>query len=180
MKPLLTVLLTALLFISYAGCFAQPNSSPAIPEADGFFVIKGAKIPPDKNHVYRAVYDATKMSKDSSQLVPAVNMAGSELNALAVSKIPLSHAKFIIVFHGAAINGILDDEHYKAKYGIPNPNTKVLSALKKAGVQLFVCGQNLLAENIDAKIISPDVAVASDALIVLMSFQNDGYALMSF
>ena len=60
------------------------------------------------------------------------------------------------------------------------PNLKVLHELKKTGVQLFVCCQNLLAENIDSETISPDVAVASDALIVLMTFQNDGYALISF
>jgi intracellular sulfur oxidation DsrE/DsrF family protein len=57
---------------------------------------------------------------------------------------------------------------------------KVLSELKAAGVQLLVCGQNLLAENIDTSSISPDVMVASDALIVLMTFQNAGYALLSF
>jgi intracellular sulfur oxidation DsrE/DsrF family protein len=164
----------------FFNCKAQVNNSPVIPQADGFIIIPNAKIPPDKNRIYRAVYDATKAPKDSSQIAPALNMAGSELNALAVSKIPLSHAKFVVVFHGAAINGILDDEHYKAKFGITNPNLEVLSSLKKAGVQLFVCGQNLLAENIDPKTISPDVAVASDALIVLMAYQNDGYALMSF
>jgi intracellular sulfur oxidation DsrE/DsrF family protein len=173
-------LLLTVLIIPFLNCTAQDNSSPVIPQADGFIIIPNAKIPPDKNRIYRAVYDATKAPHDSSQIVPALNMAGSELNALAVSKIPLSHAKFVIVFHGAAINGILDDEHYKAKFGIANPNLAVLSGLKKAGVQLFVCGQNLLAENIDPKTISPDVAVASDALIVLMAYQNDGYALMSF
>ena len=49
-----------------------------------------------------------------------------------------------------------------------------------AGVEIFVCGQNLARENIDPKIISPDVVVASAAPIVLMTYQNDGYALMSF
>jgi intracellular sulfur oxidation DsrE/DsrF family protein len=107
-------------------------------------------------------------------------MAGSELNALGVCGIPVNHAKFIVVFHGAAISGILDNNHYRQKYGIDNPNLKILTDLKKQGVQLFVCGQNLLAENIDFKIISSDVTIASDALIVLMTFQNMGYALMSF
>jgi intracellular sulfur oxidation DsrE/DsrF family protein len=173
------------IFLSVVCCctgflsIAQSSSQP-IPGADGFIVIPGVKMPPEKNRIYRAIFDATKAAKDSTLLVPAINMAGSELNALAVSGISLSHAKFVVVFHGAAMDGILDNEHYKAKYGVPNPNLKVLAALKKAGVQLFVCGQNMLAEHIDPKSISPDVAVASDALIVLMSFQNDGYALMSF
>lgn len=162
-------------------CLSQgTNSSPVIKEADGFIVLKDAKVQPDKRRVYKAIYDATKSSKDSSQILPALNMAGSELNALGVCDIPLTNAKFVIVFHGAAIDGILDNQHYIKKHGINNPNLNVLTELKKAGVQLFVCGQNLVAENIDPKIISKDVTVASDALIVLMSYQNDGFALMSF
>ena len=52
--------------------------------------------------------------------------------------------------------------------------------MKKTGVQLFVCGQNLAFEHVDPKTIVPEVAVASDALIVPMTFQNDGYAILSF
>jgi intracellular sulfur oxidation DsrE/DsrF family protein len=159
---------------------AQTNNSPVIPEADGFIKIPNVSMPPDKNHIYKAIWDATKSAKEPSQLIPAINNSGSELNALAVSGIPLTHAKFVIVFHGAALDAILDDTHYKAKFGISNPNLAVLSKLKKAGVKIFVCGQNLLAENIDPKIISKDVTVASDALIVLMTYQNEGYALMTF
>ena len=158
----------------------QKSPNPVIPEADGFIILKDAKLQPDKNRIYKAIYDATKTPKDPSQILPALNMAGSELNALEVYGISVTHAQFVIVFHGAAINGILDNYNYKKKYGIDNPNLKVLGELKRARVQLFVCGQNLLAENIDLKTISPDVTVASDALIVLMTFQNDGYALMSF
>jgi intracellular sulfur oxidation DsrE/DsrF family protein len=120
------------------------------------------------------------MPKQTSQLIPALNMAGSELNALGVCNISLSHAKFVIVFHGDALSAILDNEHYSEKFGSDNPNLTVLHELKKAGVKLYVCGHNLLAEKIYPKIISPVVTVASVALIVLMSYQNDGYALMSF
>jgi intracellular sulfur oxidation DsrE/DsrF family protein len=172
----------AILAYAASPVFAQwgEMKSPIIPEADGFVTIPNAAVPPDKKRVYRAVYDATRAAKDPKMLVPALNMAGSELNAFGVAGVPLANAKFVIVFHGAAINGIFDDEHYTAKFGVANPNLKVLSEMKKAGVKIFVCGQNLAAENIDPKTISPDVTVASDALIVLMAYQNDGYALMSF
>lgn len=45
---------------------------------------------------------------------------------------------------------------------------------------MFVCGQNLVSDKIDPKTLSPDVSVASDGLIVLMTYQNRGYALLSF
>jgi intracellular sulfur oxidation DsrE/DsrF family protein len=85
-----------------------------------------------------------------------------------------------VVFHGPAIDGILDDAHYRVKYGVPNPNLEVLAKVTKTGVEIFVCGQNLVHENIDPKVISPDVTVASSAQIVLMTYQNNGYALLSF
>jgi len=43
---------------------------------------------------------------------------------------------------------------------------------------LFVCGQNLAFAQVDPKILTPSVSVASDASIVLMTYQNRGYALL--
>ena len=130
--------------------------------------------------MYKAIFDATRPADKPDQLLPALNMAGSELNALAAAGVPLTSAKFAIVFHGSAIDGVRDDAHYREKYGVSNPNLKVLSGLKKCGVEIFVCGQNLAAEKVDPKTLSADVTVASDALIVLMTYQNNGYAVLSF
>ena len=171
--------ITVLAFTHASPQWGRPVAA-VVPEADGYVAIPNAALPPDKKRTYRAIYDATRFPKEPSQLLPALNMAGSELNAFDAAGVPLRNAKFAVVFHGAALNGILDDAHYTTKFGMSNPNLKVLSEMKKAGVELFVCGQNLVAEKIDPKIISPDVTVASDALIVLMAYQNDGYALMSF
>ena len=107
-------------------------------------------------------------------------MAGSELNAFGVAGVPLQNAKFAIVFHGPAINGILDEAHYREKFGVSNPKLKVVSQLKKCGTEMFVCGQNLAADKIDPKTLSPNVEIATDALIVLMTYQNNGYSLLSF
>jgi intracellular sulfur oxidation DsrE/DsrF family protein len=155
-------------------------ASPVIPEADGYVAIPHVAKAPTRTRVYRAVFDATQGAHTPQQILPALNMAGSELNALGASGVPLTNARFVIVFHGAALDGILDDAHYKAKFGVPNPNLKVLTAMKKAGVELFVCGQNLVAVKVDPATIAPGVTVASDALLVSMEYQNAGYALMSF
>ena len=154
--------------------------APVIPEADGYVVIPSVAKAPEKKRIYRAIFDATQGADTPAQLLPALNMAGSELNALGAAGVPLRNAKFVVVFHGAALDGILDDAHYRAKFGVSNPNLKVLIAMKKAGVELFVCGQNLAFAKVDPATISPAVTVASDALIVSMEYQDDGYALMSF
>ena len=107
-------------------------------------------------------------------------MLRSRANALAAANVPLRNARFAIVFHGPAVDGILDSEHYKAKFGTNNPNLPVIAEMKKEGVEFFVCGQYLAGEKIDQKILAPGVTIAADALLVLMQYQNNGYALMSF
>jgi intracellular sulfur oxidation DsrE/DsrF family protein len=175
----------AFLFLAWAVpvVSAEPwpePKSPAIPAASGYVAIPGAAIPVRSDVVYKAVYDARLGADDPAQLLPAIDMAGSELNALAVEGVPLTQAKFAIVFHAAAINGILDDAHYQAKFGRANPNLAAIAQLKKAGVELYVCGQNLAYDHVDPKILTPDVRVASDALIVLMTLEGQGYALLSY
>jgi len=92
----------------------------------------------------------------------------------------MKNAKFVVVFHGRTMDGILDDAHYRAKFGTANPNLAVIRKMKAIGVELYVCGQNLAAEKIDPATLTPDVRVAADALIVLMAYQNRGYAMLSF
>lgn len=154
--------------------------APVIPEADGYVVIPNAAVSPGPKTTFRAIFDATRSADKPTQIAPALNMVGSELNAFGVCEMPLQNAKFAVVFHGPAIDAILIDAKYKAKFGVSNPNLSVIAKLKKAGVELFVCGQNLAADHIDPETLSPDVSVASDALLVLVNYQNNGYALLSF
>ena len=159
---------------------APQFQSPVVAQADGFVAIPGAVIPPTTATTYTAVFDAKSAAAKPDALLPAINMAGSELNGLSVSHVPLSHAKFTLVFHGAAMDGLLRDDLYRRKFGVPNPNLAALAALKKAGVELLVCGQQMAGDGLTPAMISSDVTLASDALIVLMTYQNRGYALMSF
>ena len=69
---------------------------------------------------------------------------------------------------------------YQAKFGMANPHLDTIRKMKAAGVEFFVCGQNLAADNVDPATLVPEVRVASDALIVLITYQNRGYALLSF
>ena len=101
-----------------------PAKAPAVPDADGYVTIPKAALSPSNATKYQAVFDATRPASKPTELVPVINMAASELNALAAVHAPLSNAKFVIVFHGSAVDGILDSEHYKAKFGTDNPNLR--------------------------------------------------------
>jgi len=154
--------------------------APVIANADPYVSIPGAALLPTSKSVYKGIFDGTKMSKTPDLLVPAVNAVGGLLNDLAVGGTLRANMHFVIVFHGPATDGILDNEHYKAEYGVDNPNLPALAKMKKMGVELYVCGQHLAGNNIDPKTLSPDVRVASDAYLVLLGYQNKGYGVMFF
>lgn len=186
MKSELLKILSIMIFTSIISGIstlqAQENKpvKPVISGTDGYIYEPDVAIMPKQNRIYKVIFDATKTTDNPSDLIIALNMAGAELNIFGGNNIPLSNVKLAIVFHGKAIDGILDNDQYKSKYGVENPNLPVIKELKKSGVEMFVCGQQLLFDNIDPKTLSKDVSIASDALIVLLTYQNDGYALLSF
>src|SRR5438552_1796229 len=65
--------------------------SPAIPSASGLVVIPGATHASGRKRVYHAVFDATRGADQPDHLLPALDNAGSELNAIAASGFSLSN-----------------------------------------------------------------------------------------
>src|SRR5262245_54886179 len=78
----------------------SPPEATAVPGPDAYVTIPKAELRPNKGQTYRAIYNATEAAGRPTEVVPALNMAGSELNALAAENVPLSNAKFVVVFHG--------------------------------------------------------------------------------
>ncbi len=179
-SPVAATLLALALAPAAARADWPAAQSPAIPAASGAVFVKDAAVPPVATRRYKAVVEATLAADQPTAVVPALDMTGSEYNTLAMWNVPLARMKMAVVFHGPAVDGLLKDEGYRAKFGVANPNLPLLAQLKKAGVHVYVCAQHLAASNIDPAALAPEVEVASDALIVLMAYQNDGYALLRY
>lgn len=163
-----------------ASAAAAPTIQP-VPKADPYVAVPGARFLADNRHVYRVVFEARRGAEKPDQLAPAVNMAGSELNTLAAHGIRRGNVRFVVVFHTTASNdAVLDNAHYRARYGTDNPNLAVLSALRRQGVELYVCGQSLLADGVPLTAVSKDVTIAEDGVVVLMTYGAEGYAQLVF
>jgi intracellular sulfur oxidation DsrE/DsrF family protein len=74
----------------------------------------------------------------------------------------------------------LDEPRCKARFDTSNPNLKTIAKMKKSGVDLFICRQYLAAEKLAPQSLTPAVAMVADPLLVLIHYQNQGYAVLSF
>ena len=72
----------------------------------------------------------------------------------------------------------LDNEHYRQKYSVDNPNLGLIRKLRNAGVAVAVCGQAFAEHRNRYEWIAPEVTLALSALTTITVLEHEGYALM--
>ncbi|MHB1862472.1 MAG: DsrE family protein [Gemmatimonadaceae bacterium] len=173
--------LAAMVGLASTAAAQQPAgfwTKPAIKDFGPVHVWPEAVVRPDAKTTYKAVFDVTQGSPTSDKVNPGLDHVARTVNVFAAAGTPLSHLKFAVIIHGGATPIALDDKTFQAKFGHPNPDLAVIEALKKAGVELLVCGNALGDMQYTPAEVNPSVKVALSALSTLIILQNEGYALI--
>ncbi|MBD8874477.1 DsrE family protein [Rhodanobacter sp. DHB23] len=174
------LLLSGLLVLSLlpAAAMAADNPAPVITAAGAFHPVPHAAFLPDRNATYKVVFAMTRASDKPDQVNPALERVARTVNLYAASGVPLAHLKFVAIAYGPATALVLDDAHYRAKFGVANPNLAAIAQLRKAGITLAVCGQAVAENHFEDAWVAQDVEVALSALTTITGLQQQGYALM--
>lgn len=157
---------------------AQGSPAQVITAAGNFHPLPKAAYQPDPAATYKVVFSLTKGSDKADQINPALERVARGVNLYASAGVPLDHLKFVAVAYGPATPVVLDDEHYKAQFGVANPNLAVITQLRKAGVDVAVCGQAMAEHHYPDEWASKDVTISLSALTTITELQQQGYALM--
>lgn len=169
---LLTVLTTT------AGAVNSPTTSPGIAGEGAMHPLPEAAYQPQKDLTYKIVFSLTKAGDTPQEISPSLARVARAFNLYVSAGVPLSHLKFVAVAYGPATVTMLDDEHYKTKFGVANPNSVLIHKLRAAGVDVVVCGQAVLESGFETAWISHDVTLALSAITTITLLQQAGYALM--
>ena len=120
--------------------------------------------------------DVGRAAEKPTDVNPMLQAAARYLNTLAKVGVPPEHRKIAVVFHQGGTSAILKDGEFKARNkGQSNPNIAIIQALKKAGVELHVCGQAVLAMEIHQEDIQPEIQVDLWALTTIVNMETRGY-----
>lgn len=98
------------------------------------------------------------------------------VNLYVAAGVPLKHLSFVAIVSGAATP--LDDAHYRAKFGVPNPNLPLIDELRQAGVDVAICGQAVAEHDFDYQWIDHKVTLALSGLTTVSVLEQRGYALL--
>lgn len=152
--------------------------NPAIPDFGSSAELPNAAMQPDKNADYKVVFNITAGAAANEKLNPSLERVARAANIFASAGVPLSHLHFVAVVHGPATQSVLDNEHYKEKFSVDNPNVKLISELKAAGVKVVVCGQALAGQKFPHEWVNQDVEITLSAISSVIMLEMQGYVLL--
>jgi intracellular sulfur oxidation DsrE/DsrF family protein len=150
---------------------------PVVPGHGGVVPLPRAAEQPRKGA--KAVFDITADAKPDAVNMGLEYVAGL-LNLYGAAGLKAGDVKIAAVLHGEATKAVLSDTAYAARFkAAANPNLPLIRDLKKAGVEVFVCGQALHGLRFKTEDVAEEVTVAAAGVLVLTNKQMDGYAYFS-
>lgn len=136
------------------------------------------KIDPTLN--YNIVVEVVTSNNKPDEVNWALNNVARMLNLHAMAGVPQEKLNVVVAIHGEATFTVMDNKEYRNKYHVNNPNLELFQALEEAGVKMFVCGQSLLARDINREKMVPQIITASSILTTMTTYQLKGYAQLVF
>ena len=129
---------------------------------------------------YNIVIDIRSGPASPDEINPALNNIARMLNLHAAGGVPADRINVKAVIHNLATPTIADHATYQEKFGVDNPNTQLIQELTDAGVELFVCGQSMIARDYPFEGLNPNIKLSISALTVMTTYEIQGYTSLVF
>jgi intracellular sulfur oxidation DsrE/DsrF family protein len=175
-------LLLALLILTQL-TFAQkndPKTGPVIKDYGPTWAIDNPDFKTNPKIKYKVVFDIHNTPEDPAAINPMLTTLARFMNMHAAAGVPLKNLKAVGVIHNRASVDAMNNEAYREKFGVDNPNIPLMEALEEAGVKIYMCGQSINARGIDPDRMAAPVKTALSAMTVFLSLQSEGYQLIKF
>lgn len=137
---------------------------------------------PDASMQYKLLFELTGFAmKDQADSIAKKDINGGigevarVLNLHAANGIPSKNIDAVIVVHAAALYAFMNNEKYRKKYDVENPNIVLIKELQDFGAKIIVCGQAMFFFGLEREDLVPGIKQALTAQTVLSSYQLKGY-----
>jgi intracellular sulfur oxidation DsrE/DsrF family protein len=180
MKATHSVVLCVAAFLVSVAAAAQTPQFPIVKGFGGIYEIPDATERPDGTLEYKILVDLTSPSEDPKQISRFVDNVARLMNLHGLAGVTKDRIKVKVVLHGGGIFSVLNDENYKKRYEVDNPNLAVFIALEEAGAEILVCGQSLIARNLKTSDLWPGVTIAHSALTTITTYSMKGFTVLKF
>lgn len=168
------IALAAAAFSVDAAAQQRTQAGPIIHSAGAVFgVSPDMATPVDRD--YKVAFEIAGSASSPDRMNQSINTVARFLNMHAQAGVPTERLSGAIVAHGSASFELLDNEAYRARFGVDNPNSELLKELIAAGQPVVLCGQSAASRGVPTDGLIPGVQVALSAMTAFMLLQDEGY-----
>ena len=152
----------------------RTKAGPIIQSAGAVFAVSpDLATPVDRD--YKVAFEIAAPASSPDRMNASINTVARFLNMHGQAGVPADRLSGAIVAHGAASFELLDDETYRARFGVDNPNGDLIRELIAAGQPVLLCGQSAASRGIEAGQVIPGVQIALSAMTAFLLLQDEGY-----
>lgn len=169
-----------LIMFVFTGAMAQEKSNPLIKEFGSVYSVPFAEERPNPNLKYKILVEVNTGTEKPENVNENLEAAARVVNLHILGGVPEKNLQVVLVVHGAAAFNLMNNEAYRQKYAVDNPNLPLISSLHKAGVKIFVCGQTMMKRNIDQQKLAPEVTIALSAITTITNYSLKGFTVLKY
>lgn len=173
MKSLLTIFVFAL-FISQV-TFAQEQVFPVIKGYGSVIDMPFETIKPDPTMQFKLLAEAFSGQEDKTELYGPLDYFARVVNAHAHAGVPTEHFKMSIVLFSGSVFTTLNNAEFQTRFGTDNPNLELIQKFQEAGVDVFVCGQSMMKQDIKPEMLIEGLKIGSSRITVASEHLTNGF-----
>lgn len=157
----------------------QSKVYPIIENYGGIYNIPDATVKPSQKE-YNIIIDVVTSNEEPASLSSSLNNVARLINLHAVGGVASENINVVLAVHGPMTYTLMNNQAYKEKFSVDNPNIELIKALKKANVKITVCGQSMIGRDVGHDQLLDEVEVATSMLTTVTTYQLKGYAMLKF
>ena len=126
----------------------------------------------------KLLFEITDAIAAPQQVHAALDRVARSINLYVADGVPLDHINCVLMLGRDAVAVALDDQRYRARFGVANPNLDLLHKLSAAGVKIVVSEQALADQQWNEHDLAPQATVALSSLTAVAAMKQNGYSVM--
>ena len=179
-----SVILLIIIF-SAAVSRAQDMVFPAIQGYGGVIPVTFEAEKPDPAKHYKFVIELGDKIEDKTKVAEMLDYAARMYNLHRYAGVPKENIELAIVIYAGSTPMVINNLKYRKRFDkedpnstMVNPNIPLLDEFIKNGIQLIVCGQSMMKQNLLPADIYPGVRMAVSRFTATTDLIEKGYQVI--
>ncbi|MFN3997386.1 DsrE family protein [Algoriphagus sp.] len=174
-----TSIFSLILFLSSISLSnGQDMVFPAIKGYGGVIPVPFEVENPDPTKPYKLVIELGDRLEDKSQVAEMLDYAARMYNLHRYAGVPKENIELAVVVYSGSAPTVLSNQTYSKRFNLENPNAELLDELQRNGIQVIVCGQSMMKQNLLPEDIYPGVRMAVSRFTATTDLIQKGYQVI--